>query len=291
VLGALGTVAVLATVVLASGGPAANAATSAARPANASRNWVPSTPEYWPQVVGEQATRPVTITHGVQEYTENYQTVGGAQNAQIMNVDLTDPNVRFGMVEAGDKLVDPSDEVISSMANRTGAVAGVNADEFAINTTGQPMGMVVQDGTLEASPVADWPAEVEVLNNGQFEFTTETFTGTADDTTSDSSETLAGINRIDQTGLVAATSYLGAAPIANSVVATATVADGTLTITSVTSGVTELPQLAAGQEDLFAAKSSTAAKWLTGSVHVGDTVTLTDSVAPYGIGSAPTDIR
>jgi exopolysaccharide biosynthesis protein len=291
VLGALGTVAVLATVVLASGGPAANAATSAARPANASRNWVPSTPEYWPQVVGEQATRPVTITHGVQEYTENYQTVGGAQNAQIMNVDLTDPNVRFGMVEAGDKLVDPSDEVISSMANRTGAVAGVNADEFAINTTGQPMGMVVQDGTLEASPVADWPAEVEVLNNGQFEFTTETFTGTADDTTSDSSETLAGINRIDQTGLVAATSYLGAAPIANSVVATATVADGTLTITSVTSGVTELPQLAAGQEDLFAAKSSTAAKWLTGSVHVGDTVTLTDSVAPYGIGSAPTDIQ
>jgi exopolysaccharide biosynthesis protein len=242
-------------------------------------------------MVGEQTTRPVTITHGVQEYTENYQTVGGAQNAEIMDVNLTDPNLRFGMVEAGNKLVDPSDEVVSSMANRTGAVAGVNADEFAINTTGQPMGMVVQDGTLQASPVASWPSEVEILNNGQFEFTTETFTGTADDTTASSSETLAGINRIDQTGLVAATPYLGAAPISNSVVATATVGSGgALTITAVTSGVTELPQLAAGQEDLFAAKTSAAAKWLA-TVQVGDSVTLTDSIAPYGIGTAPTDVQ
>jgi hypothetical protein len=78
-------------------------------------------PAYWPQVVSEQATRPVTITHGVREYTENYQTVGGAQNAQIMDVNLADPNVRFGLAEAGDELVDPSDETISSMANRTRA--------------------------------------------------------------------------------------------------------------------------------------------------------------------------
>ena len=43
------------------------------------------------------------------------------------------------------------------MANRTGAVAGVNSDFFAINTTGQPMGMLVQNGVLEASPVPSWP--------------------------------------------------------------------------------------------------------------------------------------
>jgi hypothetical protein len=283
------------------GGTASAAATARAAAAHAtaasatsarSQSWVPPTPTYWPQVVGEQATRPVTITHGVQEYTENYQTVAGAQNAQIMDINLTDPNIRFGMVEAGNQLVDPSDEVISSMANRTGAVAGTNADEFAINTTGQPMGMVVQNGVLEASPVASWPAEVEVLNNGQFEFTTETFTGTADDTTSGSSEAMAGINRIDQTGLVLANSYLGAAPISSSVVATATPGSSPLdlTIDSVTSGVTSLPQLAAGQEDLFAAKGSAAATWLTAEVHAGDTITITDGIAPYGIGSAPTDV-
>jgi hypothetical protein len=253
---------------------------------------VPRTPAYWPQVVGEQATRPVAITHGVREYTENYQTVGGAQNAQIMDVNLADPNLRFGMAEAGNELVDPADETISSMANRTGAVAGVNADEFAIHTTGQPMGMVVQDGVLQASPVASWPAEVEILNDGQFEFTTETFSGTADDTTSGSSAALAGVNRIDQTGLVAANSFLGAAPISASVVATATQGSSPLdlTIDSVTAGVTSLPQLAAGQEDLFAAKGSAAATWLTSGVHVGDTVTLSQSLAPYGIGSAPDDV-
>jgi exopolysaccharide biosynthesis protein len=284
-LAALGAAVAMAAAVLTGGGPASAAGSGAA-------TWVPPTPTYWPQVVGEQATRPVTITHGVREYTENYRTVGGAQNAQIMDVDLTDPNLHVGMAEAGNELVDPSDETISSMANRTGAVAGTNADEFAIHTTGQPMGMVVRSGVLEASPVASWPADVEVLNNGQFAFTTETFTGTAADTTSGSSEAMAGVNRIDQTGLVLASSYLGAAPISSSVVATATAGSSPqdLTVTSVTSGVTSLPQLTAGQEDLFAAKGTAAAAWLTADVHSGDTVTITDAVAPYGIGSAPTDV-
>jgi hypothetical protein len=62
-LAVLGVAAMLATAVLTAGGaaPAARAATS--------RDWVPPTPAYWPQVVGEQATRPVTVTHGVREYT------------------------------------------------------------------------------------------------------------------------------------------------------------------------------------------------------------------------------
>jgi exopolysaccharide biosynthesis protein len=254
------------------------------------QSWVPSTPEYWPQVVGEQATQPVTITHGVQEYTQNYQTVGGAQNAQVMNIDLTDPNLRFGLVEAGNELVDPNDETISSMANRTGAVAGTNADEFQIHTTGQPLGMVVQDGTLQASPVADWPADLEILNNGQFEFATETFTGTADDTTANSSEPLAGVNRIDVKGLVVANSFLGAAPISSSVVATATTNGSTLTITKITSGVTALPPIPSGQEDLFSETGTAEATWLAG-LHTGDSISVTESMAPYGIGSAPTDVR
>ena len=292
------TVASLAAAALPGGAALAasaraDAPRSAARSAQPGQNWVPPTPAYWDQVVGEQATKPTTITSGVQEYTENYQTVGGAQNAQIMNVDLTNSNLHFGMVEAGNELVDPSDEVISSMADRTGAVAGVNADEFAINTTGQPMGMVVQNGVLRASPVASWPAEVEILNNGQFEFTTETFTGSADDTTSGSSQALAGVNRIDQTGLVAADSFLGAAPISSSVVATATQGSSPLdlTIDSVTSGVISLPQIAAGQEDLFAAGGTAAATWLSDDMHPGDSVTLSESIAPYGIGSGPADVQ
>jgi len=138
------------------------------RPALASpaRSWLPATPQYWPLVVGHQATRPQVITHGVAWDSQAYQTVGGAERAQVMDVDLADPNVRLGLVEAGNKLVDPADETPSSMADRTGAVAGINGDFFDINASGQPLGMVVQDGVLEASPVASWPDELEVLTDG-----------------------------------------------------------------------------------------------------------------------------
>jgi hypothetical protein len=267
-------------------GGAAAAVTHAA----SSRSWLPGTPEYWPEVVGEQSTAPATITNGVTWRTETYQTVGGAQRAQVMNVDLANPNLRFGMVEAGNELVDPNDEVISSMANRTGAVAGVNADEFAIHATGQPMGMVVRSGVLEASPVASWPADLEVLNNGRFEYATETFTGTATDTTTGSTDTLAALNRIDQDNLTAVTPYLGAATIGESTIATATVSsDGSLTITGVETSQTSLPQVPAGGEDLIARRGTQDSLWLQG-LHVGDNVTLSYSIAPYGIGSAPDDV-
>jgi hypothetical protein len=130
-------------------------------------NWLPSTPTYSPLVTGKQTTDPQTITAGAQWRTETYQTVGGAQDARVMNLDLTNPNVRMDAVEAGDKLIDPADETISSMATRTGAVAGVNSDFLAINATGQPNGMLVRGGVLEASPVASWPQDLEVLKNGQ----------------------------------------------------------------------------------------------------------------------------
>jgi exopolysaccharide biosynthesis protein len=240
-------------------------------------------------VVGGQSSSSRVITHGVDVHSETYQTVGGAQRAQVMNVDLTDPNVRFGAVEAGDKLIDPADETISSMANRTGAVAGVNSDFFAINATGQPMGMLVQNGVLEASPVSSWPYDLEVLTNGQMKFATEQFTGTVDDTTTNSTRTLVALNRIDQTGLTAVTPYLGAVSIGASTIATATVSGGTLTITSVKTSQTLLPQLAAGQEDLIARRGTADSTWLQ-AVHVGDTVTLTDSLAPYGIDQIQTAV-
>jgi hypothetical protein len=289
VLIALGTAGALTAAALP-GDPAVAAPARTGAAAAHSGSWLPATPQYWPLVAGHQATRPQVLTRGVTWDSQAYQTVGGAERAQVLDVDLARPNVRLGLVEAGDKLVDPADETPSSMADRTGAVAGINGDFFDINASGQPLGMVVQDGVLEASPVASWPDELEVLTNGQVEMATETFTGTAADTTNGQTEPLAGVNRTDQSGLVAVTSFLGATPIASSVVATATQAGDsppqagdsplTLTVTSVTSGVTSLPQLASGAEDLIAPAGSAAAEWLAG-VSAGDSVTLTESLAPY----------
>ena len=251
--------------------------------------WLPPTPQYWPMVVGQQSTNPQTITSGAQWHTETYQTVGGAQDAQVMDLDLTNPNLHFGAVEAGDHLIDQADETISSMANRTGAVAGVNADFFAINATGQPNGMLVQNGTLEASPVSSWPWDLEVLNNGQVQLTTETFTGTADDTTDGTTEPLVAVNRIDQTGLTAVTPFLGAVSIGASTIATATVSGNTLTITGVKTSQTSLPQVPDGQEYLIARRGTAASTWLQ-TATVGHTVTLSESMAPYGIGQVQTGL-
>jgi Phosphodiester glycosidase/Bacterial Ig-like domain (group 2)/Calcineurin-like phosphoesterase len=280
------------TAAATSGGSAlaaGHASDTAVKTTAASRPWLPPSPTYWPQVVGEQSTRPQTITSGAQWHTETYQTVGGAQQAQVMNIDLTNPNLRFGAVEAGDKLIDPSDETISSMATRTGAIAGVNSDFFAINATGQPMGMLIQNGTLEASPVPSWPYDLEVLNTGQIEMATETFSGTVADTTTGTSNPLVALNRIDQTGLTEVTPYLGAVSIGASTIAAGTVSNGVLTITGVKTSQAALPQLTAGQEDLIARRGTAASTWLQ-TVHPGDTLTVSDSLAPYGIDQIQTAV-
>jgi exopolysaccharide biosynthesis protein len=268
--------------------------TAATSAAGTSRPWLPSTPTYWPQVVGEQQTRPQTITSGAQWNTETYQTVAGAQKAQVMNVDLTNPNIRFGSVEAGDKMIDPSDETISSMASRTGAIAGVNSDFFAINATGQPNGMLIQNGTLEASPVASWPYDLEVLNTGQVEMATETFSGTVDDTTTGATNPLTALNRIDQNNLTLVTPYLGAVSIGSSTIVNATVTTGTasgstITINSVKTGQASLPQVPDGQEDFIARRGTADSTWLQ-KMHAGDTVTVSDALAPYGIGQVQTAV-
>jgi hypothetical protein len=284
--------AAVVAATAASGSPAyasGGAGGADAKTTAAARPWLPPTPTYWPQVVGEQSTSAQTITSGAQWHTENYQTVGGAQKAQVMNIDLTDSNLRFGAVEAGDKLIDPSDETISSMANRTGAVAGVNSDFFAINTTGQPDGMLVQNGTLEASPVSSWPYDLEVLNTGQIEMATETFGGTVDDTATGATDPLVALNRIDQDDLTLVTPYLGAVAIGESTIATGTVSDGVLTVTGVKTSQTALPQLTTGQEDLIARRGTADSTWLQ-KVHPGDTLSVSDSLAPYGIDQIQTAV-
>jgi exopolysaccharide biosynthesis protein len=285
------------TAAAATGGSAyaaGSAVTTASTTAAASEPWLPDTPTYWPQVVGEQSTSPKTISSGAQLYTETYQTVAGAQKAQVMNIDLTNPNLRFGAVEAGDKMIDPSDETISSMATRTGAIAGVNSDFFAINATGQPDGMLVQNGTLEASPVASWPYDLEVLTNGQVKMATEKFSGTVDDTTAGSTNPLTAVNRIDQNNLTLVTPYLGAvsigaSTIVNATVTSSTASSSTIKINSIKTSQTSLPQVPAGQEDLIARRGTADSTWLQ-KTHPGDTVTVSESLAPYGIGQVQTGL-
>ncbi|SEG81740.1 Calcineurin-like phosphoesterase [Actinacidiphila yanglinensis] len=277
--------ALLATVVcaalLAAAGPPAAAAPAA--PARGSASWLPPTPDQWPLVVDEKTTAPRTLTQGVSNYSDTLQTVGGAQRAQVLDVSLADPNVRLGVVESHDRLTDPADEVPSSMAQRTGAVAGVNGDFFEINTSGRPEGMVVRDGKLLKSPEPSRDADLWVHHDGTIGIGTETWTGTLTDRTNAASTPLTGVNAVDDLGagaLLRVTSDLGPTSIAAATVVTGHLgADGaTLTVDSVATGVTDLPQLGSGQEDLVG--SAAYGDWLAAHLHAGDEVSTTGSLGP-----------
>jgi exopolysaccharide biosynthesis protein len=246
-------------------------------------SWLPTTPLGWPLAVDEQTGPSQEITRGLLHSTDTLDTVGGRQIAQVLHVDTSDPNLREGVVEAGDRLIDPSDETVSSMADRTGAVAGINGDFFAINSDGDPTDMVIQNGKLLKSPnPGGHPAAFGIEPDGQMVITTETYTGTVTD--GSASHALASVNTVDPeiaNGITRVTPDLGAATIAASTVVAGHLdpTTGALVVDSVKTGVTSLPQLAAGEEDLVGA--GTGGTWLDGAVHVGDTLQLSEALAPY----------
>lgn len=159
---------------------AASASTTAA---HAASNWLPSTPANWPLVVDQANSRPQTITSGVTEYSQTLDTVQGRQHTQVMNIDLGNPNVAVRTVEAGDKVIDPSDETVGSMGSRSGAVAGINGGYFDINASGQPTGGSVVNGQILKTPPSGFNAELSVLANGTMAIGQENFSGTITDGT------------------------------------------------------------------------------------------------------------
>jgi exopolysaccharide biosynthesis protein len=247
--------------------------------------WLPTTPPDWPLVVDKTSTPSVAITHGVSEYSETYDTVTGRQHTQVLNVDLADPNVRVGVVEAGDRVEDSADETVTSMGDRTGAVAGVNGDYFDINATGQPIGGVIVNGRVLKSPTPNYQAQLGILPDGRMVMGQETYTGSVTDTTTGApSQAIASVNTTsslaagqitevtpdlgDASGLTSSTEVLG----------TYSANAHTLTVTEVTTGVTALSTLPAGDEALLGGK--TAGTWLADNVHVGDTLSITQSISP-----------
>jgi hypothetical protein len=75
----------------------------------------------------------------------------GPISVHVVAADLQNPAVHVGTVLADDAL-GPDAETVSSMAQRTGAIAGVNGDYFDIGRTNHPTNIVVRDGMLIRTP-------------------------------------------------------------------------------------------------------------------------------------------
>ncbi|GAC1539376.1 MAG: hypothetical protein NVS3B16_00220 [Vulcanimicrobiaceae bacterium] len=107
-------------------------------------------PAPFPLVVA-QSSDSEFVAPGVRRGTYRVQSADGPLVIHVVAVDLREPSVRIGAVVASDRMISRG-ETLSSMAHRTGAIAGANADYFDIGNTFQPLNIVVRDGALQRTP-------------------------------------------------------------------------------------------------------------------------------------------
>ncbi len=91
------------------------------------------------------------IAPGVESGEYDLLTSAGPIVVHAVAVKPQAANIALNSVLANDALASGG-ETISSMAQRTGAIAGINADYFDIGKTNRPTNIVVRDGTLVRSP-------------------------------------------------------------------------------------------------------------------------------------------
>src|SRR5579875_437113 len=103
-------------------------------------------PPPFPRIV-EQAPNVETIAPGVEYGDYQLQTAEGPLAIHVIGVETRRSDVHLGSVLAGDTLISRG-ETIGSMAQRTHAVAGINADFFDIGNTNRPINMVIRSGAL-----------------------------------------------------------------------------------------------------------------------------------------------
>jgi hypothetical protein len=91
------------------------------------------------------------VAPGIARATYRLVTSAGPLVVSAVTIDPKEPTLHLGTVLAHDRIMS-KDETVSSMARRTGAVAGINGDYFDINASGAPLGMLVHNGNLDRSP-------------------------------------------------------------------------------------------------------------------------------------------
>jgi exopolysaccharide biosynthesis protein len=227
----------------------------------------------------------VTLASGVTEQSQDFVTTSGKQHTHVLDVDLTDPKVRLGVVQAGNHVTDPADETVSSMADRTGALAGVNGDYFEIGTTGRPLGGVVSGGTILKSPRPGFDAQLTVRSDGSASIGPQTFAGQITD--DEQSTPLASVNVVDDAAAGRITEITSTMGATGTLATAATLVTGHLSgpddpddfvVDSVTPSAKSVPALPATKTALLG--GGAGGTWLTGTVHPGDTVAVTGQISP-----------
>ena len=132
-------------------------------------------PAPFPPIVA-QSHAPEFVAPGIRRDDYRLMTSEGPLVVHVVAVDPSEPTVRFGAVVAHDRMISTG-ETVSSMARRTHAVAGINADYFDITNTNQPLNVVVRNGVLERTPSKRVALAVDTANRVSVGYVS--FAGTA----------------------------------------------------------------------------------------------------------------
>lgn len=132
-----------------------------------------------------------TITPGVETGEYDLTTIAGPIVVHVIAIASNAPNVRLNSVLANNAL-ESGGETISSMAQRTGAIAGINADYFDIGLTNRPTNVVVQSNTLIRTPRKRYALLIPASGTPQLAETV--FTGTLQ--LGDRAVELNGVNQV-----------------------------------------------------------------------------------------------
>ncbi|HZM80599.1 MAG TPA: phosphodiester glycosidase family protein [Candidatus Limnocylindrales bacterium] len=92
----------------------------------------------------------VTLAPGL---TLTDTTIAGPNTVDILTANLAEPTLKPRYLNPGTV---GATATLTTMANRVGAVAAVNADFFDIGVTGAPRGVGIDNGTLIHGPASGW---------------------------------------------------------------------------------------------------------------------------------------
>lgn len=234
-----------------------------------------------------------TVANGVTVSGAVMYTAAGPEQVSMLTIDLTRHNLHLGVVQAYNRLISP-DETLTSMANRSGAVAGINGDFFEIHGSGVPIGEEVINGQLLHSPNPHFYTVLGVTRSGRITIGPESLLATVIDGAS--SYPLFSINHYSEFNngrLILFTPALGE-PVnvgGDPVVLLRPVAGSSsqFIVQSVYSSMVRLPALK-GQYALLG--SGGAGYWLAATLHRGDHIRLSSQIYPdnqliQAIGGGP----
>jgi hypothetical protein len=247
----------------------------------------------WSRIATHHATHEQIAARNVELSTQDLQITAGPEHVSLLDINLANRNIHLGVVEANNHL-SGSGEVLSSMANRTGAIAGINGDFF--DGMVDPIGLVVINGQIVQSP--GYYAVLGVTASGQITMGPETFSGCVTD--GDTSHVLNSINHHGDTRdgqLALFTPELGTSlsGLNDTIVMLQPVrASASLyTIQTIQSHATTLPVLS--HQDALVG-SGEAGTWLASNLHPDDQINISEQIAPnpdlvQAIGGGPVLIK